>query len=252
MRDERQVPSSGTIRIPLRRYRLASRPAYVDVDGGHLTVRLPSYFGAELWRIPVAEVCIVDRGYEGQVQREVTTGKWLTRPVAIPFLRTTSPLSGTNLELHFRSKQRLPQISFRGALNATVPYVLAKTAAGTWVDGVALRVLDPDSASRALAGAGCDTTRAPSWWIADHREVTTDPVAITNLAKADRSASSMRRAFFAVAVLLFLASRLVGKSSAGFALLGLALLAALLAIWAGARGARRLGLWDPPSPQRDG
>jgi hypothetical protein len=236
----------------LRRYRLASRPAYIELHPQHLDIRLPGYFGGSVWRIPVADVCLVERGYERQVKQEVTTGKMLTRPVAVPFLRTTSPLRGVNLELLFRTKQRLPRIRLWGAVNATVPYLLAKSQMGAWVDGVALRVVDSDAARRALVQAGCQTTRAPGWWIADHRETTTDPADVAALTKGERSATRPRRAFFALGVLLLVVSRVAGKSAVGFLLLGLAMVAAVCAIWAGARGDQRRGLWDSPKAEHGG
>jgi hypothetical protein len=95
-----------SMRVPLRHYRLFSRQPYIELDGSEIRLRLPGIFGRKVWNLNVVDVAVVD----DELSSCGDSGDdWVVEePVKIPYAVTTSPNVNPNLELLFRTPQRIP------------------------------------------------------------------------------------------------------------------------------------------------
>lgn len=187
-------------RIALRHYRLFSRAPYLEFVGDTIAIRLPSVFGGRArWTIPLAELAVVRPHHLVQVTQDRGTGRVFVEPVLTPYLSTTSPNVSPNLELLFRSPQRIPPIRLAAIINTKLSYRLSRSAKGMFLDGVALRAVNPKAAAETLASAGAELVPSPGWWLTEHRETTTDPQAVekvrTNGARTRIAAKAAGLAF---------------------------------------------------------
>jgi hypothetical protein len=180
---EVSLKAAGAGFIPVRRYRLFSRPAWIQVADGTVRIRLPGYFGARPMLIPVEEVCVVD---DDRVSGDYSSGEVYRRPVVIPYLPTTSANVAPNLALFFSPPQRLPSLRWWGSVNASLSRRDSRSEKGLAVDGLNLRVVDPAGAVSTLAAAGVSQTTRPASWLYDHHPVTRDPVAIQRAVRSRR------------------------------------------------------------------
>jgi hypothetical protein len=169
--------------IPVRRYRLFSWPAWIDVADGTVRIRLPGYFGARPMVIPIDEVCVVDLR---RTSAEYHLEGVYQRPLLIPYFITTSQWLGPNLTLFFTRPVRLPPLRRLGAFNTSLSRRDSRSEEGLAVDGLSLRVVDPAGAVTILAAAGVSQTQRPGRWLHDHHPVTLDPIEIRRATRSDR------------------------------------------------------------------
>src|SRR5262245_53529458 len=114
-------------RLELRRYRVFSRPAWIDVGPENVVFVVPPYFGGRTsWTVPISELgVVVDPISEPDERRR----SWaFVKPLVIAYLATTSPNAAPNLLLLFRHRQRIPPLRLGGALSAHLPYRRSRSA----------------------------------------------------------------------------------------------------------------------------
>ena len=231
-----------SVRVPLRHYRLFSRQPYIELDGPVMRVRLPGIFGGRnLWNLNVADVAVVDTEPSSS---DDTGDDWVfEEPVNIPFAATTSPNVNPNLELLFKTPQRIPSLRVSGAQSIGLPYFQSRSAAGVHIDGLDLRAEDPVAAVQTLAAARLERVDRTGAWLRRHRAVTQDP-ALMKVAKANDQRQRWVGAVVTVVVVLMIGLKIFGgdnPSNWELGAVGLALLVAFgLPIWARRRGARPL------------
>jgi len=231
-----------SVRVPLRHYRLFSRQPYIELDGPVMRVRLPGIFGGRnVWTLNVADVAVVATEPSSS---DDTGDDWVfEEPVNIPFAATTSPNVNPNLELLFKTPQRIPSLRVFGAQSIGLPYFQSRSAAGLRIDGLDLRAEDPVVAVETLAAAGMERVDRTGAWLRRHRHVTQDP-ALMKVAKANDQRQRWVGAVVMVVFALLVGLRIFGDGiSDNWAMgaMGLALLVAFgLPIWARRRGARPL------------
>lgn len=184
------------------RHRWMDAPALIEVDGQYLSLRLPRYFGARWWRIPLDEVSVVDHE-SAEPAEHAESDFFFPDGLSIPYLATASPRAWPNLSLLFTTRQRVPPLRLRASRFVRSPfgYRSSRSAPGDLVDGVQLHVADPRQGVRALANAGLEVVWRPVTWLREHRWTCTD---LDQLA-AYRTAPSprpSRRAWAMVVALL--------------------------------------------------
>lgn len=170
----------GTTRIPLRRYRFLSRESYVDVHPTGVTLAVPRVFGGtQQWFVPMSAVAVVlpePLGTTGDEPDPAEDEPWVTREeFRTPYLSTTSPYAGPNLTLLFTVRQRIPPIRWFAGRDLDISALATRSEAGYLVDGVELRVVDPDFARRALLARGAQGVSDEDAFVQRHRDVVRDP-----------------------------------------------------------------------------
>ena len=158
----------------------------------------------------------------------------------MPYLATTTANAPPNLQLLFRVPVRIPAVRLTGAFNLTLPFRASRSAAGAWVDGVALRARDPGTASEQLAAGGVERTISPVRWLTDHRETTDRPANLLETVEAHERLTSRVRAvvtaLFPVFVVTSWWARSSGSAPWGLAAIGVECAAAFaLPAWARSR-----------------
>ncbi len=227
--------------VPLRRYRLISRACGLDVDPDDLVLLLPGVFGAKrLWRLPLDSVGVVASGRAREVSQDPQRQRVFVDPVTIAYLATTTPIAPPNLELLFKAPERLPPITLRGAFNVFLPYLASRSAAGAWVDGVALRARDPQGAVAALVRAGAEEVASPTRWLTEHRRTSTDPAQVARVEAADRRAAWAPRLSTAL-FMLFLVTSAWARHAGSWLAAGASVVEVGLAV--AAPGMLRRGRW---------
>ena len=151
---------------------LFSRQPYIELDGSEIRLRLPGIFGRKVWNLNVVDVAVVD----DELSSCGDSGDdWVVEePVKIPYAVTTSPNVNPNLELLFRTPQRIPSLGVLGAKTIELSYFGSRSAAGIRVDGLDLRAQDPQAAVRSLVAAGVQRVDATGAWLRTQRQVTQD------------------------------------------------------------------------------
>lgn len=232
-----------SVRVPLRHYRLVSRQPYVELDGPVIRLRLPGIFGGrKVWNLNAADVAVVDTEPSNS---DDSGDDWVfEEPVNIPYAATTSSNVEPNLELLFKTPQRIPPLRFLGAQTVGLPYFKSRSAAGIQIDGLDLRAEDPAAAVETLAAAGVERVDRTAAWLRRHRRVTQDP-ALMKVAKAnDRAQRWVGAIVTAVIILMIGLNFIVGDNDPSnweLGALGLGLLLVFgLPVWARRRGARPL------------
>lgn len=237
-----QGGNAVSARVPLRHYRLVSRQPYIEVDGPVMRLRLPGIFGGRnLWNLNVADVAVVDTEPSSS---DDNGDDWVfEEPVIIPFAATTSQNVNPNLELLFKTPQRIPSLRVFGAQTIGLPYFQSRSTAGVQIDGLDLRAEDPVAAVETLAAAGMERVDRTGAWLRRHRAVTQDP-SLMKVAKANDQRQRWVGAIVMVVFILLIGLRIFGDGiSDNWAMgaVGLALLVAFgLPMWARRRGARPL------------
>ena len=231
-----------SVRVPLRHYRLFSRQPYIELDGPVMRLRLPGIFGGrKVWNLNVADVAVVDTEPSSS---DDTGDDWVfEEPVIIPFAATTSQNVNPNLELLFKTPQRIPALRVFGAQTIGLSYFQSRSAAGVQIDGLDLRAEDPVAAVETLAVAGMERVDRTGAWLRRHRHVTQDP-ALMKVAKANDQRQRWVGAVVMVVVALLIGLRIFGDGISDnwvMGAVGLALLVVFgLPVWARRRGARPL------------
>lgn len=246
--DELERALRAPVVVALAGHRPSSRPRTVGVEGDHLAVRMPGVLAGDGgWLLPVAGVGVVLSA--GADEPPPDPARAFLDRVTVPYLTATTPLRAANLVVLFASPQRLPRICVRGALTASLPVRASRSAAGAWVDGVALRSQDPVAAAAALVRAGAEGVTAPTRWLTERRPTTADPEQVALAAAAQRralAAPGLSTALLAAFVATALWAR--GAHSWWAALLCAAEVALALVL----PGALRRGQWPLRRPGRSG
>jgi hypothetical protein len=231
-----------SVRVPLRHYRLVSRQPYIELDGPVMRVRLPGIFGGRnVWTLNIADVAVVATEPSSS---DDTGDDWVfEEPVNIPFAATTSPNVNPNLELLFKSPQRIPSLRVSGAQSIGLPYFQSRSAAGVQIDGLGLRAEDPAAAVQTLAAAGMERVDRTGAWLRRHRHVTQDP-ALLQVAKANDQRQRWVGAVGMGGAALLIGLKIFGGDNPSNWELGAVALGLLvvfgLPIWARRKGARPL------------
>lgn len=168
-------------RVPLRQYRLHVRDAYVDVSSDELVLRVPSFFGAALWRIPNHEAVAADLTTPPPnpvADRSERDEVFVDAP-NVPYLFTTGPMTAPTLALLFRTPQRTPVLTRTAAFAPNVDIGVTRrqtrSAEGAHVDGVLLRCHEPMAAMAQLRSVGIEETDDADRWLVANRPLITDP-----------------------------------------------------------------------------
>lgn len=233
-----------SVRVPLRHYRFFSRQPYIELDGPVIRLRLPGIFGArKVWNLNAADVAVVDTEPSNS---DDTGDDWVfEEPVNIPYAATTTSNVNPNLELLFKTPQRIPSLRFFGAQNIELSYLQSRSAAGIQIDGLDLRAKDPKAAVETLTGGGLERVDRTGAWLRRHRLVTQDP-ALIHVAEANDRRQRWVGALVMVAVIVVIGLRfLVGDNPSNwdFAAMAMAMLLIFgLPMWARRRAARPLGV----------
>ena len=231
-----------SVRVPLRHYRFFSRQPYIELDGSVIRLRLPGIFGGRsVWNLNAADVAVVDTEPSSS---DDTGDDWVfENPVMIPFAVTTSQNVNPNLELLFKTPQRIPSLRVFGAQTIELSYFQSRSAAGIQIDGLDLRAEDPVAAVETLAAAGVERVDRTGAWLRRHRRITQDP-ALIHVAEVNDRRQRWVGAVVMVAVILVIGLQLFGGDDASnweLGALGLALLLIFgLPMWARRSGARPL------------
>jgi len=166
-----------SVRVLLRHYRIFARRPYIELDGPTIRLRLPGIFGRKAWSLNAADVAVVDtepsawNGSGDDIEDD-----WVCdEPVNIPYAVTTSPNVSPNLELLFKTPQRIPSLGILGAKTIELSYFRARSAGGILIDGLDLRARDWEAAVETLTAAGLERADASGVWLRDHRQITQDP-----------------------------------------------------------------------------
>ena len=231
-----------SVRVPLRHYRFFARQPYIELDGPVIRLRLPGIFGGrKVWTLQVADVAVVDSEPSSS---DDSGDDWVfEEPVIIPYAVTTSPNVNPNLELLFKTPQRIPSLRVFGAQSIELSYIQSRSAAGIQIDGLDLRAEDPLAAVEALTAAGMERVDRTGAWLRGRRRVTQDPDLI-HVAEANDRRHRWVGLVVMVAVILVIGLRLLGDDNASngaFAALALAMLVIFgLPMWARRKAARPL------------
>lgn len=164
--------------VELDRLPFDRRPARLTCTGGVVEVLVPTWLGAEAWRLPADEVGVAD----------LTTAGWGTGGdvfrdrLALPYLTTKTPFTKPTTVLLFRTPQRVPD----GARTSL------QTRAG-FVDGLTVRVDEPARAVDRLASGGAIAVGDPARFLRQHREVVVDPAERAAMLREDRAGLYLKR-----------------------------------------------------------
>lgn len=233
----------GARRIVLRRYRFLSRESYVDVDGSGGTLVVPRFFGGRRsWFIPIDTIGVVvpDRGgasedHPDAADVDADDGEWVTRrEFRTPYLSTTSPFAQPNLTMLFTVPQRIPPIRWFAGRNLDISPRDTRNEPGVLVDGVELRVVDPEAAAQVLFASGAQGISDPDSFVQRHRDIVRDPEQVRAVT-ADARRSFLLMVISGVAALaLFITYKATEDER-----YGLGLFAVLVAHWLLERVMRR-------------
>jgi hypothetical protein len=207
-----------------------------------MRLRLPGIFGGrKVWKLNVADVAVVDTEPPSS---DDTGDDWVfEEPVIIPFAATTSQNVNPNLELLFKTPQRIPSLRMFGAQTIELFYFESRSAAGVQIDGLDLRAEDAVAAVETLAAAGVERVDRTGAWLRRHRRVTQDP-ALMKVAKTNDQRQRWVTAIVMVAFILMIGLKFFGDDIPDnwvFGAVGLALLVVFgLPVWARRRSARPL------------
>jgi hypothetical protein len=225
--------------VPLHRHRRSSRPGAVEVDGSVVEVRLPRMFGASrTWRLPLARVGVVLPDCVDEPAQDPRRA--FVDPVTVPYLTAGPPIAAPNLVLLFAGPERLPPITWRSALNVFLPGHASRSAAGAWVDGVALRAEDPARAVATLVRAGVQQVATPTRWLAEQRRTSTDPALVGRARAAERRARAGPALSTALFVAFLATAAWARSSHSGWAVVGFAVEVGLAVVLP---GVLRRGRW---------
>ena len=202
-----------SVRVPLRHYRFFSRQPYIELDGPAMQLRLPGIFGGrKVWNLNVADVAVVCTEPSSS---DDTGDDWVfEEPVIIPFAATTSQNVNPNLELLFKTPQRIPSLRVFGAQTIGLSYFQSRSAAGVQIDGLDLRAEDPVAAVATLAAAGMERVDRTGAWLRRHRRVTQDP-ALMKVAKTNDQRQRWVTAIVMVAFILMIGAEILWRRYPG-------------------------------------
>jgi hypothetical protein len=176
-----------SVRVPLRHYRLFSRRPYIELDGPAIRFWLPGIFGGRtVWSLNIRDVAVVDTEPSTGAGDDPVDDWVFEEPVNIPYAVTTSPNVDPNLELLFRTPQRIPSLGVLGAKTIELSYFESRSADGILIDGLDLRARDPEAAVETLAAAGLERVDGTGAWLREHRQVAQHPASIQVAESNDR------------------------------------------------------------------
>ncbi|MDQ2757644.1 MAG: hypothetical protein M3Y71_13965 [Actinomycetota bacterium] len=181
--------SAGVVRIALRRYRFLSRRSYVDVDLTGATLVVPRVFGGRrAWFVPMQAVGVVlpdqvvaaDKGSDDAED-------WVTRQeFRVPYLSTTTPFAAPNLTVLFTHPQPIPPLRWFAGRDLDISPLATRRASGPRVDGVELRVVEPEAAIRAFLANGACGIGDPDAFVQRHRDIERDPERVRAVVTGER------------------------------------------------------------------
>ena len=172
-------------RFMLRHYRLFARTPYLDVSSTHVLFHLPSFFGSKHnLAVPIREVAVVDLNMTADPS-EKATAVYVT-PLHLPYLATTTANMRANVTLLFATPQRIPPLRWGGAMTSGLGRRASRSDDGVMIDGAALRAVRPRAAIDAVAGAGAVRVADGDAWLRAHRETTSNPIALEQVASITR------------------------------------------------------------------
>ncbi len=179
-----EVPPHALDRIPLKTWRLSPRKAVIDVLPEGLSFYLPSFFGSRRFTVSRADV-VVQRLDAFTALGENDQDVFFQDEVRTAYFPTTSSSAAPNLALAFARPVRVPRLRLIMALsdNVDLPFGWRESRSdkGAHLDGVALRVADPGRAIEQLRAAGVRVVDDVDTWLAQHRELETDPATLEEL-----------------------------------------------------------------------
>lgn len=234
---------AAPVRFELRRYRLLSRMAYLEVGPSTVTIVVPRVFGGQQsWEVPIHMLGVVlpptstGRGHTTDlVDRDQEV--WVTRQAfQVPYLSTTSPLARPNLTLLFTVPQRLPPVRWSAGSDLGISSAATRSERGVEVDGVQLRVLEPVSACQAVMAAGAQVIADVDEFVKRNRDVVRDPETARK-AVATRHRSRVIAAGPWVALMAcFIASMVTDDDRYGIALVAFGVVGGLVGLIRGRAG----------------
>ncbi|MFI0350198.1 hypothetical protein [Actinomadura sp. 9N407] len=168
--------------IPLKNLRITRRKAHLEIRPGWLVLRLPWYFGRNLWQVPIGEVHVVDMSSRYATVKRSTDLH--PDPVTVPFLTTASHLARPTLMLLFTTPQPIPELRLKPEAFANLADDRhPEPGTGSMIDGVQLVAKNPAEAAHRLVAAGAHQAHDSRQWLREHRRHATDPVERTIMRK---------------------------------------------------------------------
>lgn len=215
--------------VELRAYRWTRRRPSISVDGDDLVLRLPSYFGRHVWRVPAGDVVVADPS-DFDDDTEVV----FDPPLAIPYLFTTGPATKPTAVLLFRGPQRVPPVRLVTAIapNADLPfgYWQARSDGGAFIDGVLVRTAVDDGAA-SLSALGIERVTRPLDWLRAHRVTVQAPHLIDEAKRLHRRARAKMLGSLTLFVLLAVPGRILVGDDPSWPSDGLLLAGVTVAVW---------------------
>lgn len=177
---QRKIDVVDPAEITLRSYWFSRRKPAIQFEVDAIELRLPVYFGKQVWSIPIDQVGVIDLVRRDSAVEVVTDegGVVFASPLAIPYFVTTGPLAKPNLVLLFRSKRRLPPFRrYPNNKGQTVPFTakMTRSAEGAWVSRLTLRAQDSTNAQQTMERAGVVTVPSMLEWLKERYETINDP-----------------------------------------------------------------------------
>jgi hypothetical protein len=177
-------------RIELRRWPLVSRDSYVEVDRVGATFVIPRLFGGRrAWFVPMSTIGVELPGPSGPNRSPdpLADEEWVTREeFRVPYLSTTSAFAPPNLTLLFTVSHRIAPIRRFADADLGLSGSATRSAEGVMVDGVELRVVDPEAARQALIASGAQAVTDRDAFVKHHRDVLHDPEKVRAITSAAR------------------------------------------------------------------
>lgn len=222
-------------RIALRRYRFLSRASYVDVDRAGVVLVVPRVFGGRgSWRVPLRAIGVVLPGPTGTGHSPdpQAGGEWVTREAfTVPYLSTTSPFAPPNLTLLFTVPQRIASIRRFAGQDLDISSAATRSAAGVLVDGVELRVVDPEAARQTLVASGARAITDVDAFVRQHRDLLHDPEKVRAVATAARWWSVQAVVSFVAFAGLFIVWKVTDDDRYGLGLAVVFVVSTLADLW---------------------
>lgn len=190
-----EPPPGALDRIALVTWRIAPRKAALDVLPGELSAYLPTFFGGHRLVMPIHGTAVgpvdEDERYEygdeyGELPRDWDAAEeddiYFAEPPRIAEFPTPAVIKPGNLLLLFDRPVRVPVLRRVVALAGNSPLAFTRretlSEQGAHIDGALLRAVDPHDARERLIRAGVTPVEEPFGWLAERREVHSDPAEV--------------------------------------------------------------------------
>lgn len=171
----------------------SSRRQFVRVSAQCIEIYAPQWFGRTVWRVPTTGCAFEDLGALDDsadaapaIEDELTEGE-LTEAPLIPYLVSATQWSAPTTTLLFATPQRVPQLPWwMLGSSSVIPWLAARSSTGVAIDGVQVQFTDPTRATATLQAAGLTPVTDSTYWLRRHREVTTEPSHMAEIARRRR------------------------------------------------------------------